>query len=114
MGSCRVVKWRAQDRPCRSAPYADYIAYVEYPLVTFSDGPTGPRAKLIDGPDVWEVAMWVEGLADEADPVATLLRESDLSRAQVDAALHYRAAYPEEIAARIKLHRQQTAAAQKR
>jgi len=83
----------------------------EHPLVTFRDGPTGRRAKLIDGPDVWEVAMWVEDLAEEADPVATLLRESDLTHSQLDAALRYRAAYPEEIAARIELHRQQTAAA---
>lgn len=83
----------------------------EHPLVTFRDGPTGRRAKLIDGPDVWEIAMWVEDLADEADPVAALLRESDLSRSQVDAALRYRNAYPEEVLARIELHRQQTAAA---
>lgn len=81
----------------------------DHPLVTFRDGPTGRRAKLIDGPDIWEVAMWVEDLADEADPVATLLRESDLSRSQIDAALRYRTAYPGEITARIELHRQQTA-----
>jgi hypothetical protein len=56
--------------------------------------------------------MWVEDLAEEADPVATLLRESDLSRSQVDAALRYRTAYPDEITARIELHRQHTAAAE--
>lgn len=84
----------------------------EHPLVTFRDGPTGRRAKLIDGPDVWEVAMWVDDLSREADPVATLLRESALTSAQIDAALRYRTAYPDEIGARIELHRRQTAAAE--
>jgi hypothetical protein len=37
----------------------------EHPLITFRDGPTGRRAGLVGGPDVWEVSMWVEDLADE-------------------------------------------------
>jgi hypothetical protein len=84
----------------------------EHPLITFRDGPTGRRAKLLDGPDVWEVVMWLDDLADVADPVTTLVQESDLKRPQIDAALHYRAAYPDEIAARIELHRRETAAAE--
>lgn len=84
----------------------------EHPLVAFRDGPSGRRAGLLGGPDVWEVAMWSEDLADEADPVATLVRESSLTRSQVDAALRYRTAYPDEIAARIELHRRETAAAE--
>jgi Ribbon-helix-helix protein, copG family len=84
----------------------------EHPLVTFRDGPAGRRAKLVDGPDVWEVAMWVEDLGGEDDPNATLLEESSLTAAQVDAALRYRAAYPDEIAARIELHRRHTEAAE--
>ncbi len=83
----------------------------EHPLVAFRDGPTGRRAGLLGGPDVWEVAMWVEDLAAQDDPVAALLEDSILTRAQVDAALRYRAAYPDEIAARIELHRRETAAA---
>lgn len=83
----------------------------EHPLITFRDGPTGRRAGLVGGPDAWEVAMWVEDLSHEADPVATLTEESVLTGAQIDAALRYRAAYPDEIDARIELHRQETAAA---
>jgi hypothetical protein len=83
----------------------------EHPLITFRDGPTGRRAGLVGGPDVWEVIMWLEDLAGEADPVSTLASEQDLSRAQLDAALSYRDAYPEEIRARIDLHRHETAAA---
>jgi len=83
-------------------------------MITFRDGPAGRRAKLLDGPDVWEVAMWVEDLAAEPDPVATLARELGLTRPQIDAALSYRAAYPDEIAARIELHHHGTAAAETR
>jgi hypothetical protein len=55
--------------------------------------------------------MWVEDLEGEPNPVATLIADSILTRSQVDAALHYRVAYPDEIAARIELHRRETAAA---
>ena len=84
----------------------------EHPLITFRDGPAGRRAGLLGGPDVWEVAMWLEDLAAEPDPVATLIEDSVLARPQIDAALRYRAAYPEEIAARIELHRRETASAE--
>jgi len=56
--------------------------------------------------------MWLEDLAAEADPVAALVEDSGLTRSQVDAALRYRAAYPDEISARIELHRRETAAAE--
>ncbi len=83
----------------------------EHPLITFRDGPTGRRAGLVGGPDVWEVVMWVEDLAGERDPVALLVDELTLSRPQIEAALRYRGAYPDEVDARIDLHRQDTAAA---
>lgn len=85
----------------------------EHPLITFRDGPTGRRAGLVGGPDVWEVVMWIEDLSDERDPVAVLVEESKLTRAQIDAALRYRAGYSDEISARIDLHRQETATASK-
>ena len=83
----------------------------EHPMITFRDGPTGRRAGLIGGPDVWEVAMWLDDLATEPDPIGALAEESALRRPQIDAALRYRAAYPAEIEARIQLHHQETAAA---
>lgn len=83
----------------------------EHPLITFRDGPTGRRAGLVGGPDVWEVVMWIEDLSDERESLAVLVEESKLTRAQIDAALRYRAGYPDEISARIDLHRQETAAA---
>jgi hypothetical protein len=86
----------------------------EHPLITFRDGPAGRRAGLIGGPDVWEVSMWVEDLTDEADPAAALVADGVVTRPQIDAALRYRGAYPDEIAARIELHRRETAAADPR
>lgn len=83
----------------------------EHPLITFRDGPTGRRAAVVGGPDVWEIAMWIEDLSAEENPAAVLAAEQNLSRALIDAALRYRDAYPEEIEARIALHRHETAAA---
>jgi hypothetical protein len=83
----------------------------EHPLITFRDGPTGRRAGLVGGPDVWEVAMWLDDLGGGADAVTTFVAESGLPASQVDAALRYRATCPDEIAARIELHRRETAAA---
>lgn len=86
----------------------------EHPMITFRDGPTGRRAGLVGGPDVWEVAMWLDDLVDGADPAAELAADGVVARHQVDAVLAYRSAYPEEIQARIDLHRSTTAAAQAR
>lgn len=86
----------------------------EHPMITFRDGPTGRRAGLIGGADVWEVAMWIDDLGAVENPAAELVAEGLVTRAQVDAALAYRAAYPEEIQARIDLHRSETAAAEAR
>ncbi len=81
----------------------------EHSLITFRDGPTGRRAGLMGGPDVWEVSMWLDDLAAEPEPLRVLSEESGLSRAQLDAVVRYRAAFPDEIQARIDLHRSESA-----
>jgi hypothetical protein len=83
-------------------------------MITFRDGPTGRRAGLIGGPDVWEVAMWIDDLGPVKDLVAELASDGVVSRPQIDAVRAYRAAYPDEIQARIELHRSDTAAAEAR
>ena len=83
----------------------------EQPMITFRDGPAGRRAGLIGGPDVWEVAMWIDDLRSTDDPAAELAADGVVSRPQIDAALAYRAAYPDEVEARLELHRSETAAA---
>jgi hypothetical protein len=86
----------------------------EHPMITFRDGPTGRRAGLVGGPDVWEVAMWIEDLGNKAEAAAELTAERIVTRPQIDAALAYRLAYPDDVQARIDLHRSETAAAQAR
>ncbi len=85
----------------------------EHPLITFRDGPTGRRAGLVGGPDVWEIVMWIEDVATEPDPIEALAEGSNLTRPQIEAALRYRVSYPNEIETRIELHRRETAAASK-
>lgn len=54
--------------------YADEgVRRDEQPLITSRDGPTRRRAGLLGGPDVWEVAMWIDDLAVEPDPSGTLV-----------------------------------------
>ncbi len=55
--------------------------------------------------------MWLGDLADEDDRARVLAPEQDISRPLIDAALRYGEAYPDEIEARIALHRHDTAAA---
>ncbi len=83
----------------------------EHPLITFRDGPVGRRAGVVGGPDVWEIVMWLQDLAEDQDPVQVLAAEQDIARSLIDAAVRYTEAYPEEVEARIALHRHDTAAA---
>src|SRR5258708_2411188 len=83
----------------------------EHPLITFRDGPAGRRAALVGGPDVWEIVILLEDLAEEDDPARVLAAEHGISRPLIDAALRYREAYPDEVEARIALHHHDTAAA---
>jgi hypothetical protein len=83
----------------------------EHPLITFRDGPAGRRAAVVGGPDVWEIVMWLQDLPVQDDPAQLLAAEQSIGRPLIDAALRYREAYPEEVEARIALHRHDTAAA---
>ncbi len=74
----------------------------EHPMITFRDGPSGRRAGVVGGPDVWEIVMWLDDVGGSADE---LVADHIITRHQADAALEYRAAYPTEIQARIDLHR---------
>ena len=77
----------------------------DHPGVLFRDGPTGRRAGLAGGPDVWEViaAIRASGLEGEA-AVASTARWASLTTAQVRAAVGYYAEYREEIDQRMRRH----------
>lgn len=73
--------------------------------MAFRDGPTGPRAALVDGPDIWEVIQTVHGRpGDREAAILAAIEILNLTEQQVQAALDYRATNSEEIDARIKLN----------
>ena len=78
-----------------------------HPGIVIRPGPTGPRAALGDGPDVWEVIGALHALRGE-DPtrhgealLGELCTVTGLTAAQVSAALDYYTAHPGEIDTRI-------------
>jgi len=77
----------------------------EHPLVRFADGPSGRRARLIGGPDVWEViAVTRDNEGDLAETAAYL----GLSLGLVQAAASYYAAYSQEVDERLERNRRET------
>jgi hypothetical protein len=75
----------------------------DHPGIVFRDGPTGRRAGLAAGPDVWEVigALRSTGLqGDEAIQAAAEF--SALTVRQVRDAVGYWSEYPDEVDERIR------------
>lgn len=76
----------------------------EHPGIVFRDGPTGRRAALAAGPDVWELVRFIKSLPAKGErAVPRTARLLKLSPGQVEAALRYYADYPAEIDDRIQL-----------
>ena len=79
----------------------------EHPGIVFRPGPTGRRAALAGGPDVWEVIGALHALREESPSLSdsdlrdALAEVTGLRAEQVSAALRYYVAYPEEIDERI-------------
>jgi len=80
----------------------------EHPGVLFRDGPSGRRAVLIGGPDVWEVVRVVQS-ARSAEPdldaeavVGLAVETTGLPPGKVRVALGYWAAYPDEIEQQVR------------
>jgi hypothetical protein len=84
----------------------------EHPGIIFRPGPTGRRAALPAGPDVWEIVAALNAIRGEEpdiDPgplITELGNATGLAGAQIAAALRYYAAYPAEIDERIALNRE--------
>src|SRR6266699_3593820 len=79
----------------------------EHPGIVFRPGPTGRRAGLVGGPDVWEVVRAVKsarahepGLAE--DDLLTLIAENTgIPVRLIRVAVRYWASYPDEVDAEI-------------
>ncbi len=73
-----------------------------HPLVVFRDGPTGRRAGLLGGPDVWEVVgAIVGGDVPASERVQRAVELFGTPAAQVGAALGYYAEFTEEVDAEV-------------
>lgn len=80
----------------------------EHPLIVFRDGPAGRRARLVGGPDVWEVIGAVRSVR-AADPgrvgsdVLDLVAEtSGIDVPLIRAAIAYWGDFPEEVDAFVQ------------
>ncbi len=74
----------------------------EHPGIVFRGGPTGRRAALAGGPDVWEVMATLKGGEARGEKAIVATAELlDLTESQVRTAVRYYGAYPEEIDERI-------------
>jgi uncharacterized protein (DUF433 family) len=80
----------------------------DHPGIAFRDGPSGRRAALAGGPDVWEVLETLRGtgLADEA-AIAATAEWGSLTHSQVRIALRYYAEFRDEVDQRIALNREE-------
>lgn len=84
-----------------------------HPLIRFVDGPTGRRARMVPGPDVWEAVSFVQrSEAEGEDKVAHASEWLGVPALHVEAALAYYAAFPDEIDQRIKLNTEALAEAE--
>lgn len=74
-----------------------------HPGIVFRDGPTGRRAAVAHGPDVWEVIPVVRNVGGQGEQaLEQAAQRLDLTLAQVHAAARYYAEYRDEIDARIR------------
>ncbi len=74
----------------------------EFPGIHFVHGPTGRRARLREGPDVWEVLE--PYLLAERDWEALRASYPELDEAVLRTAIRYYESYPAEIEARVALN----------
>ncbi len=78
------------------------LRMAEHPGIVFKDGPTGRRAALALGPDVWEVAKAVREFDERRERAIIAAAEMlNLPVERVRLALRYYGAYPDEIDAEM-------------
>jgi hypothetical protein len=80
----------------------------EFPGIVFRSGPTGRRAGIVAGPDVWEIVRDLKAAARDGapDPIARVSEGTGLDRGKVQLAASYYAAYPDRVDERIRLDEQ--------
>lgn len=76
----------------------------EFRDITFRDGPTGRRAALIGGPDIWEVMFTLKSGKARAKAITATAELLNLTDSQVQTAARYYGTFPDEIGRRIALN----------
>jgi len=90
----------------------------EHPGVVFRPGPTGRRAGLVGGPDIWEVIGTLRGVQHDVAELtgeALVMEVADalgLSVAKVRTAVRYYLAYPDDVDERITANEAEAATAE--
>jgi hypothetical protein len=78
------------------------LRMAEHPGVVFKDGPSGRRAALAFGPDIWEIVEFLREVDERGlNAVEAAAEVLGLPESRVRIALHYYSAYPHEIDAEI-------------
>jgi hypothetical protein len=73
--------------------------------ILFRDGPTGRRAGLADGPDVWEVMdFYFKGEGSHEERIAWMEELTSVNRYQIARAIQYYDDFRDEIDERIALN----------
>ena len=89
------------------------LRMAEHPGIIFKDGPTGRRAALSVGPDVWEVAKAARELDERGERAMVAAAELlNLPAERVRLALRYYGTYPHEIDAEMALAEEESRAAE--
>lgn len=84
-----------------------------HPGIIYRDGPTGRRAALATGPDVWEIVNGVRHAAGSGDAkVAEAATQMGLPERLIRLAVNFAAAHPDEIEERIERNEQAAVRAQ--
>ena len=75
--------------------------------IVFRDGPTGRRAAVANGPDVWEIIPVIKNEdAEGVDPIVAAAEYFGLPPHAIRAAVRYYAECPDEIDDRIRRNRE--------
>jgi hypothetical protein len=89
------------------------LRMAEHPGIVFKDGPSGRRAALAFGPDVWEVVKVLRELDERGGSALPAAAEVlGLSESKVRVAMHYYSAYSDEIDAEVAQADAESAAAE--
>lgn len=97
-----------QSRSALIARYVDEgLRRDRHPRITFKDGPSGRRAAVVGGPDVWELMSFIDQLDARGDEAVTQAAQwFSLPVEDARAGLAYAAEFTGEIRARIDLNQQ--------